>query len=144
MQIYDEQAFSSSAPLMPIVSVLLFVLALVSTYVLFKYVHFEYGFVGMLVPLLTSLFDFRNIDAPEKVKRLDCHALRILPFMIGLILLSIFGRMADIQSFCLLSVIPLVLYNGKQGLRKLKYLFYIFYPTHLVIIEGIAILINYL
>ena len=139
-----KQIFSSNTSLMPIISILLFVLTLVSTYILFEFVHFEYGFVGMIVPLFTSLFDFRNVNAPERIKKLDCHTLRIITFMIGLIPLSIFGRMADIQFFCLLAVIPLVFYNGKQGSKKLKYCFYIFYPAHLVIIEGIALLINYL
>jgi hypothetical protein len=139
-----KQIFSSGTLIIPIVSSLVFVFALISTYVLFEHIHFEYGFVGMLVPLFTSLFDFRNIKVPEKIKKLDCHTLRIISFMIGLIPLSIFGRMAEIQFFCLLSVIPLIFYNGKPGSKKLKYCFYIFYPAHLVIIEGIALLINYL
>lgn len=38
------------------------------------------------------------------------------------------------QIFCLLSIIPLYLYNGEKGKIKIKYLFYLFYPLHLLII----------
>ena len=34
---------------------------------------------------------------------------------------------------CALSLIPCLLYNGKQG-PKIKYLFYLFYPVHLSIL----------
>lgn len=44
-----------------------------------------------------------------------------------------FFLMGGIQSFGALSMIPISLYNGKQGL-KVKYIFYIFYPLHLFII----------
>ena len=38
--------------------------------------------------------------------------------------------------------LPLIkLYNGKRGLR-LKYLFYIVYPAHLLILYGIRLMIN--
>ena len=40
-----------------------------------------------------------------------------------------------------LAAVPLLaLYNGKRGKYKLKYLFYIFYPTHLVLIYAISLL----
>ena len=40
-----------------------------------------------------------------------------------------------------LSAVPLLaLYNGKRGKYNLKYMFYIFYPTHLVLIYAISLL----
>jgi hypothetical protein len=38
-----------------------------------------------------------------------------------------------IQPLCLLSLILIRLYNGERG-AKLKYLFYAFYPVHLIIL----------
>jgi hypothetical protein len=38
-----------------------------------------------------------------------------------------------LQAFAVLSIPFLLLYNGKEG-RKMKYLFYIFYPAHLLIL----------
>lgn len=52
--------------------------------------------------------------------------------------LNIFGVTLEIarQSFALLALIPIWLYNGKQGHynRKVKYCFYAFYPLHLLIL----------
>ncbi|MCR5837953.1 MAG: conjugal transfer protein TraX [Lachnospiraceae bacterium] len=41
-----------------------------------------------------------------------------------------FGK---IQLFGMAAIIPLSLYNGKPGNRKYKWLFYIYYPVHLVL-----------
>jgi undecaprenyl-diphosphatase len=61
---------------------------------------------------------------------------------IGLVFLSInFGQT---QWPSLLALPLLYAYNGKRGKLKLKYFFYIFYPTHLVILEGIVMLMRYL
>lgn len=43
--------------------------------------------------------------------------------------------------FNILPIFIILLYNGKQG-RKLKYVFYLFYPVHLVIIDLIGYLCN--
>jgi hypothetical protein len=38
------------------------------------------------------------------------------------------------QWYALLALIPLALYSGKRGKYKMKNLFYIYYPAHLVVI----------
>lgn len=45
------------------------------------------------------------------------------------------------QWFGLLALIPLALYNGSRGKWKLKYLFYIYYPAHLVILQLLSMLL---
>ncbi len=119
------------------------ILALSSAYLLSKIFTFEYGFWGMIVPVCVSLVDFHNISAPKIFKALDNHAVRLILLTLALIPLSIFGNLRDIQYFCLFSLIPMLFYNGKEGNKKLKFSFYIFYPVHLIIIELIAFLINY-
>lgn len=42
-----------------------------------------------------------------------------------------------IQKFGILSMFPIVLYNGKRG-KSMKYFFYVFYPAHLLILYGIS------
>lgn len=103
-------------------------------YFLFKFVYFEYDFWGMMLPVLISLFDFRNMPVNNKIRRLDCHATKLILCAFGLIFLSIYGRLHNIQYFCFLSLPILAMYNDKPGNPKLKYVFYIFYPAHLVLI----------
>lgn len=84
----------------------------------------DYGFAGILLPVLIWL-------GKEKWQSLLlCGA--------GLVLLSI-GN--PIQWYSLLSLPLLALYNGTRGKRKLKYLFYIYYPAHLVLLYVISLVV---
>ncbi len=84
----------------------------------------------------------------------DMHLIKYVLF--GLICYLFFGL---IEMYALLAVIPLLLYNGKRGFRKdgnglyegsrtgfaaqlVRYLFYIFYPVHLLILHFIAVMIR--
>ena len=49
--------------------------------------------------------------------------------------------MTSMQYYALLSIPVLLLYSGKRGKLNLKYFFYVFYPLHLLAIEGVAMLI---
>lgn len=124
-----------------ILSIALITAVLCFLHFLYSRFHFEYRFSGMLLPVIVNLTDFRNIKSPESVKKLDCHLSRMLCFLLGLIYLSIDGNLGNIQFYCLLALPLVLLYNGKPGTKKLKYLFYVFYPLHLVVIEGLSILL---
>jgi len=82
-------------------------------------VEVDYGFLGVMLPVSAALFDNKQA--------------RLLSFSVCLVLLSAVQTMSgsSTQIYCLLSLIPLYLYNGEQGKHKLKYFFYIFYPAHL-------------
>ena len=125
-----------------IICVLLVTVVLWILYLLFDLVHFEYGYAGMLVPVFVSLFDFKDIPAPEWLKAMDNKASRLVCLALGLILLSLNANLGNIQFFCLLSLPLLALYNGCPGKTRYKYSFYIFYPAHLAVIELIAYILN--
>lgn len=125
--------------------------ALSLSYIPFHYARFDYGYVGMLAPVLLSLFDFSKIKVPEKLEFLDTGAVRIALLAIICIALSIgnqnlkfeiFGFVCTVQVFNVLALPLLALYNGKVGVKKLKYFFYAFYPIHLGVIMGIKIIID--
>ena len=102
----------------------------------------DYGLAGILVPVFASLFDFRGIDVPEYARRLDCLPVRLISLGVGLLLLSVSA--GGIQYYSLLALIPLALYSGGRGRYKMKYFFYLFYPLHLVVLEGIYLAIHLL
>ena len=86
----------------------------------------DYGFLGVMLPVVVFL-------VPNKMGKL-CAA--------GVLLVAMCSSyLNDIQWFALLALPLLLFYNEKRGKARLKYLFYIFYPAHLVAIHLIDMLI---
>ena len=92
-----------------------FVTTILPDFLLQWYFGIDYDFFGVMLPLLFYL----GRDKKQK----------LLLGGIGLVALSILKD--PTQWFCLFSLPLLALYNGQRGKRKLKYLFYIYYPLHL-------------
>lgn len=87
----------------------------------------DYGFWGIMTPVFASL---------PRGKTKTGSLLPVLMMAVGLLLLA--ADMKGIQHYALLAVPLLLLYSGQRGKAKLKYFFYIFYPVHLVVLQGIA------
>jgi hypothetical protein len=88
----------------------------------------DYNLWGLFLPILVYF-------APTKKWRIVYTALL-------LIMMAIFS--SRIQWWSLLCIPLFMLYNEERGNKNLKYIFYIFYPLHLIIIYGIKILITIL
>ena len=86
----------------------------------------DYGALGLLMPIAVYYL---------KDKRLKLGAS-------ALILVARALLYGDFRWFALLAIPLLCLYNGDRGKANLKYLFYVFYPTHLVVIYLIELLVN--
>ncbi len=82
-----------------------------------KGLQFDYGFVGIILPVAVYLI--------PKFK------LKLAVFAAGLIVLSVFNN-PSVQYWGLFSIPLLMLYNGKRGKLKIKHFFYIYYPAHMV------------
>lgn len=82
----------------------------------------DYSFFGIAMIVLIYLYSIH-------------HNLLIL--ILGIIFLN--ASAGSLQIFGALAVIPIALYNGKRGL-SLKYIFYIFYPAHLLILYCLSLL----
>lgn len=80
----------------------------------------DYGAAGIM--LIFVFYRFRERSVTKIV-------------LTAIIALVCYGPM---EVFCLFAFIPILLYNGKRG-PSLKYVFYAFYPVHLVILYLISL-----
>lgn len=140
LQFFKEKIFNGSC-LEKIYSFLLFVLSVIITFILNKIIKIDYGFCGCMLAVFASLFHFSPTAKKGNrwVAFLDTIPINVLTFSLGLILLCV--SLGGIQYYALLSLPILFMYSGKRGKLKLKYFFYIFYPSHLVIIYSISMII---
>lgn len=107
----------------------------------FAGIHIEYGIAGVLLPVTVHLADFRACgERREALSSVLYNAASVyLLFTIGLVALCLVQ--GSVQWFSLAALLPLLFYSGERGRYKLKYLFYIFYPAHLALLGGIALLL---
>lgn len=100
----------------------------------------DYGFAGVLLPALCYLPRLVAPGMEEGQRRL----LTLVPLTAGLLGVA-FETVAvfrGIQLFALLAIPLLAMYNGKRGAWRMKHLFYIYYPAHLVVIWVIALVLG--
>ena len=137
------QAFSSPNQRLALkaASVMLVLSLVVLAFTLCHFVTVDYGFWGIMMPVFASLFDFHRIPAPEKWKKLDCLPVKIICMATMEVLLIVTHVAPNFQIPALFSFLLLFLYNGEKGKANLKYFFYVFYPLHLALLEGVVYLL---
>lgn len=105
-----------------------FVIVILLAYVA-EILNTDYGFWGVIV-----VFMFYMLKGKKLVTALTFFALCIIKYLPELIL-SNFHIVYVLLALCtFLPIIFINEYNGKQGI-KLKYLLYIFYPLHLLLLD---------
>lgn len=100
---------------------------------------FDYGIYGVLICTIFYLFYDSKIKYSRLVMWILFSLITIIYCSINLISNFIFDSV--LQIFSLLSIILLVFYRGENGKKTSKYLFYIFYPAHILVIYLISLLI---
>jgi len=94
--------------------------------------HFDYGWFGILIILIFYIFKNNQVN----ITIAFIFAV-LIKYIIALLQNNYYGYYI-LALFTMLSIIPILLYNKKQG-KKIKYFFYIFYPVHLLILYFIAL-----
>ncbi|MBR2869955.1 MAG: hypothetical protein IKB98_01040 [Clostridia bacterium] len=87
--------------------------------------YFDYGAPGAMLPVFIYAFKGKR----QKI------------FITALALIPVCAINWTIQWWSYLALIPLCLYNGTRGKLNIKYLFYLYYPLHLLVLYGISYLI---
>lgn len=118
-----------------------FIVFIVGIYLLNQKIRIDYGFWGCMLPISVSIFKLpKEVDLPG-LKKLDNLFLHLILFAVCLVFLTL--KYKWIQSYALFSIPFLLFYSGKRGRYKMKYFFYIFYPAHLVVLEGIGLILKH-
>ncbi len=102
----------------------------------------DYGFFGVVTPLLALLFDDMGNISTKLYEKIPRDVLSLMMFSVGLLCVTAFENVLQCQVWCLLAIPLLALYNGQRGKYSFKYAFYVFYPLHLILLQGIQFLIN--
>ena len=128
----------NSSMLLKFLAAGLFAVSIALIYILNLFFEIDYGFWGCMLPVFVGLFHApRGTEAPFLCK-MDNHFISLILLAVGLMPLTL--RFGGIQAYSFMALVPLLLYSGKRGKLNLKYFFYVFYPLHLVVLEGIYVI----
>lgn len=108
----------------------LFAAGILAVYGIDRLLTIDYGFWGVMTPVLASFAYVRKFPRWASV------------MLLGMGLLLLGADYGGLQYYAMLSVPLLLCYSGKRGKGNLKYFFYIFYPVHLAALQGIAMLLG--
>ena len=123
----------------------LFVLLVTLAFVVTESVIFDYGIMGIMLPVLfsvPSIITRSNEQGKSGFARVvDSNLTRVLIASAVLVLYAV-KEGQGVYYYALLSSPFILLYSGRRGKLRLKWFFYIFYPTHLVAIYLIFYLLK--
>ena len=100
----------------------------------------SYGLYGVMLPVVIYLF--YNLSFRKRIIMWCIVAIMmILQWLSYFITIQNISTNSFVELFALLAIPLLCLYNGQRGKFNLKWLFYIFYPTHILLIYLISLLL---
>ena len=89
---------------------------------------FDYGWFGIVV-----IFIFHIFKDKKMLMNIFFILATFINYILHLYITTLRIEYIFVFLFCSLSLIPINLYNGKKG-KDIKYILYIFYPLHLVVL----------
>ncbi len=124
---------------------ILFMVYTVSLIIFMNYFYIEYGYYAILIPFILSLTQSKYYKNPKPISNLVKALAFIFAFALSMVLTYYFmnkGLPIKIQKYGIFAVFFIIFYNNKRGKYNLKYLFYLFYPLHMVILYGIQYILE--
>ncbi|MBR6033328.1 MAG: conjugal transfer protein TraX [Clostridia bacterium] len=98
--------------------------------------NMDYGYWGVLLVFVFYLC--RNNKTAIAFGFLGMLLIKYVPYLIKY---NLYYKYLLFFAFTLSAIVPILLYNGKQG-KKIKYFLYIFYPTHILLMYGLYHLLH--
>ena len=95
--------------------------------VIAHFFYFDYGWFGIAIIFIFHIFKNKKL-----LMNLSFVILTFINYFYMYITTTRYEYLFIIL-FCILALIPINLYNGKKG-KDTKYLLYIFYPLHLILL----------
>ena len=133
---YIEEKIKNKQLIFAIITTLVTILLLAYLYWFsenYNYLYSNYGIFAIIMPVVLYVIK----KYLPNINHIVC--VPVICIFMYLMLLKI---KFPYQLFGMLSCLFIILYNGKKGKLNLKYLFYIFYPLHFIILYGIQMLIG--
>lgn len=118
---------------------LVFSAVVFAVFTLNRYFTIDYGFWGCMLPVFAAVFHRHGDWIGPMDGKLDDP--RIHASVMMFVQLLTWKTMGGIQFFALMALPLLLCYNGTRGKGNLKYFFYLFYPLHLALLQGIAMVL---
>ena len=128
-----------------LLATLILIVVVAAVYLFCHAFSVDYGFFGVMMPVSASIFDLKRVNVSNAVRLVDKVEIRVLSMAVGLALynldIALYGEYSFVHAFGFLAIPILLLYSGRKAKCSIKYFFYVFYPTHLLILELIAFLL---
>ncbi len=102
--------------------------------VIAHFFYFDYGWYGIAI-----VFIFYLLKNKKLLMNLSFTLVTFINYFCKYIISSRIEYLLII-GFCVLALIPINMYNGKKG-KDIKYLLYIFYPLHLIVLYLVHFLV---
>lgn len=99
-----------------------------------SYLRSNYGMYAVFIPVVMYL-------VRKYIKKFHLFV-NVFLICLSMVVMHYFYPYALYQLCGCFAALIVLLYNGKKGKFNLKYLFYIFYPLHMVVLYGIAMILG--